>query len=119
LDTTESIKIHEDLQVYKKSIDLVEFIYKLTAKFPVEEKFGLVSQMRRAAVSIPSNISEGFGRKSKKELIKFLYIASGSISELKTQIEISERLGYIEVTDIETKINVNKKLLFGLIKSLT
>ena len=74
---------------------LVEEIYKLTASFPIEEKFGLVSQMTRAAVSIPSNIAEGAGRNSDKDFAHFISIAIGSLYELNTQIVLSERLGYI------------------------
>ena len=113
-----NIKTHKDLSVYKKSIDLVEAIYKLTRDYPSDEKFGLISQMRRCAVSISSNISEGFGRKSKKEIVNFLYISSGSLSELKTQVEISKRLGYISNSSMIVKIDEIKKMLFGLIKSL-
>ena len=76
-------------------MDLVEEIYKLTAAFPIEEKFGLVSQMTRAAVSIPSNIAEGAGRNSDKDFAHFISIAIGSLYELNTQIVLSERLGYI------------------------
>ena len=82
---------HKDLDVWKKSMDLVELIYGLTSQFPSDERFGLVSQMRRAAVSIPSNISEGAARKGDKELIQFLMIAIGSLSELETQYLLSVR----------------------------
>ena len=114
----EKLQTHEDLSVYKKSLDLVESVYKITLNYPSDEKFGLISQMRRSAVSAPSNISEGFGRKSKKEIVNFLYISSGSLSELKTQVEISKRLGYISNSSIIVKIDEIKKMLFGLIKSL-
>ena len=96
----------------------MEAIYKLTRDYPSDEKFGLISQMRRSTVSVPSNISEGFGRKSKKEIVNFLYISSGSLSELKTQVEISKRLGYISNSSMIVKIDEIKKMLFGLIKSL-
>lgn len=76
---------HKDLDVWKKSMDLVESIYKITQIFPDSEKFGLTTQMRRAVVSIPSNIAEGSARKGDKELIQFLHIAIGSLSELETQ----------------------------------
>ena len=112
------MKSHEELLVYQKSLDFVTLIYKLTSTFPADEKFGLISQMRRAAVSIPSNISEGFVRKSTKECINFLYISSGSLTELKTQLIISQRLGYCAKTDHIEKIDEIKKMLFGLIKSL-
>ena len=96
----------------------MEAIYKLTRDYPSDEKFGLISQMRRCAVSVASNISEGFGRKSKKEIVQFLYISSGSLSELKTQVEISKRLGFISNSSLIVKIDEIKKMLFGLIKSL-
>lgn len=85
---------YKDLVVWQKSIDLVVQLYNLTNSFPPEEKFGLVSQMRRSAVSIPSNIAEGYSRKTKKENAQFINIAFGSASELETQIIISKRLNY-------------------------
>jgi|TARA_B100000959_G_scaffold26133_1_gene25314 four helix bundle protein len=118
MSSDQKIQTHEDLSVYKKSIDLVEAIYKLTRDYPSDEKFGLISQMRRCAVSVPSNISEGFGRKSKKEIVQFLYISSGSLSELKTQVEISKRLGFVSNSSLIVNIDEIKKMLFGLIKSL-
>ena len=86
---------YNNLQIWQQAMDLVEEIYKLTASFPIEEKFGLVSQMTRAAVSIPSNIAEGAGRNSDKDFAHFISIAIGSLYELNTQIILSERLGYI------------------------
>jgi four helix bundle protein len=76
---------HKDLDVWKKSMNLVVLIYDITSKFPSDERFGLTSQMRRAAVSIPSNIAEGAARKGDKEFIQFLMIALGSLSEVETQ----------------------------------
>ena len=105
---------HKDLEVWKKSMDLVETIYKLTQTFPDSEKFGLTSQMRRSAVSIPSNIAEGSARKGDKELIHFLYIALGSLSELDTQYTIAVRINYTSKEEnIENQINDVKKLLLG------
>ena len=86
---------YNTLQIWQLAMDLVEEIYKLTASFPIEEKFGMVSQMTRAAVSIPSNIAEGAGRNSDKDFAHFISIAIGSLYELNTQIVLSERLGYI------------------------
>ena len=86
---------YNNLQIWQLAMDLVEDIYKLTASFPIEEKFGMVSQMTRAAVSIPSNIAEGAGRNSDKDFAHFISIAIGSLYELNTQIVLSERLGYI------------------------
>ncbi len=87
---------YNNLQIWQQAMDLVEEIYKLTASFPIEEKFGLVSQMTRAAVSIPSNIAEGAGRNSDKDFAHFISIAIGSLYELNTQIVLSKRLGYID-----------------------
>jgi four helix bundle protein len=86
---------YNNLQIWQQAMDLVEEIYKLTASFPIEEKYSLVSQMTRAAVSIPSNIAEGAGRNSDKDFAHFISIAIGSLYELNTQIVLSERLGYI------------------------
>ena len=105
---------HKELDVWKRSMDLVEFIYRVSNSFPDVEKFGLTSQIRRAAVSIPSNIAEGAARKGDKELIQFLMIAIASLSELETQYLISVRLKFssknekLEKTMVETK-----KLLLG------
>lgn len=106
---------HKDLDVWKKSMDLVEIFYKLTSAFPEEEKFGLINQMRRAVVSIPSNVAEGAARKSNKEFIQFLHIALGSLAELETQYLIAVRLKYIiENKEIENKINEVKRMLLGM-----
>ena len=105
---------HKDLEVWKKSMDLVELTYDLTSKFPSDERFGLVSQMRRAAVSIPSNIAEGAARKGDKELIQFLMIALGSLSELETQYLIAVRLKFTDnIKHIEKIMLEVKKLLLG------
>lgn len=88
-------KTYRDLLVWQKAMDLVLKTYEVTGTFPGEEKFGLVSQMRRAAVSIPLNISEGHGRQGAKEFTKFLWIANGSLMELETQVLISERVQFI------------------------
>ncbi len=93
------IKTYKDLIVWQRSIDFVEKIYKLTDNLPSKECFGLISQMRRAAVSIPSNIAEGYGRQSTGNYAQFLSIARGSLYELETQIEICIRLKYIQKED--------------------
>ncbi|MBI5149484.1 MAG: four helix bundle protein [Candidatus Omnitrophica bacterium] len=98
----EKIRDFSDLNVWKKGMEIVEEIYKTTQKFPPYELYGLTTQMRRAAVSIPSNIAEGFARKHNKEYKQFLYVVLGSSAELETQIEISLRLGFI----VEEKRNV-------------
>jgi len=105
---------HKKLDVWIKSMDLVEAVYKVSNTFPNSEKFGLTSQIRRSAVSIPSNIAEGAARKSDKELIQFLHIALGSLSELDTQYMIAVRLGYTENNEmLNDLINDVKKLLLG------
>lgn len=98
------INSHKDLKVWQESMALVENIYQITKSFPSNEQFGLVAQMRRCAISIPSNIAEGAGRKGSKEFVRFLYISMGSLSELETQFEISRRLNYVanELEVVET-----------------
>ena len=98
----------------EKSMDLVEVVYSITANFPKEERYGLASQMQKAAVSIPSNIAEGTARKSNKELLQFISIALGSVAELETQYLIGIRLRYItEDNAIINLITDVKKLLLG------
>lgn len=105
---------HKDLDVWKKSMDLVELVYQLTSVFPNDERFGLTSQMRRAAISIPSNIAEGAARKGNKEFIQFLMIGLGSLSELETQYLLAIRLKMVGKNElIETKMIEVKKLLLG------
>ena len=99
-------------------IELVEEVYKITAKFPKEEIYGLTNQMRRASVSISSNISEGAARGSKKEFIKFLYIALGSLAELETQIVISEKLGYLKNHNLMELIEKQRRMQLNFIKYL-
>lgn len=113
------MKSHKDLTVYKTSIDLVIDIYQLSQNFPDSEKFGLTSQIRRASVSIPSNISEGAARNSKKEFIRFLYIALGSMAEIETQLEIAYRLKFIKDTpEVVDKIIYIRRMTLKLIQSL-
>jgi four helix bundle protein len=114
-------KPHKRLDVWKRSISFVEQIYKTTASFPPEEKFGLSSQMRRAAVSIPSNIAEGAARSGKKEFINFLNIAQGSIAELETQIIISKNLQLMESrieNSLLEELDEISKMIIGLQRSL-
>jgi len=115
------MKTHKDLEVWKKSIDLVTIIYELTKDFPKEEMYGLTNQIRRAAVSIPSNIAEGAARQSKKEFTQFLYVALGSAMEVETQLIISMNLGYIaqkKQLEIINEINSIGKMINGLITYL-
>ena len=108
----------KELKVWQISIDLVMHVYKATADFPKDETYGLVSQMRRCAVSIPSNIAEGSSRNGAKEFTHFLYIAHGSLSELDTQLIISKQLGYINDTVIfENMMKQIRSMIAGLISS--
>ena len=109
---------HKDLDVWKKSIELVTEIYSVTSNFPNEEKFGIVSQIRRAAVSIPSNIAEGCARYSDKEALHFLDIAAGSLAELETQLIIANNLGFIRNNEILQKIYPIGQMLSGLKRHL-
>ena len=90
-----TIKNYQELEVWKLSMSFVEAIYKALKTFPREERYGICDQIRRAAVSIPSNIAEGFGRDTPKEFAHFLSIARGSLYEIMTQLEIASRLGYL------------------------
>ena len=96
---TEKLKNFQDLRIWQIGIEVVKDIYILTKKFPKEELYGLTSQMRRSAISIPSNIAEGFRRYHNKEYRQFLYIALGSCAELETQIIIANELDYINETN--------------------
>lgn len=109
---------HKDLDVWKEAMDLAKTTYQLTKLFPKDELYGLVSQLRRSAVSIPSNIAEGAARSSDKEFIQFLYISLGSLSELETQILLSEEFGYLKNKEILNKVESVRKILLGLIKYL-
>ena len=109
---------YEDLKVWRLSMSLVLDIYRCTASFPKQEVYGLTSQMRRAAVSIPSNIAEGKGRYSRKELLQFLFHARGSLLELRTQIAIARALSFLKDSDADDLIRRTSevgRLLNGLI----
>ena len=115
------IKNYKDLDIWKRSIGVVENIYKITKNFPKEEMYGLTSQLRRSAVSIPSNIAEGFARFSNKEYKQFLFISLGSCAELSTQIIIALRLGYFknkEADKLLNEIDEISKMTMSLIKKL-
>jgi len=111
--------VHSDLEVWKKAIDFVADVYKITGNFPKEEVYGLTSQIRRAAVSIPSNIAEGSARQSDKEFIQFLYVALGSLVETETQLIISKEIGYLnDISYLSQEVENIRKMLVGLIKHL-
>ena len=116
---SDKINSHKDLKGYQEALLLVKDIYFITSHFPKEELYGLTSQMKRCAISIPSNIAEGSGRKGNAELIRFLYISLGSLSELETQLDISIMLNFTkENKDIQNRIYFIKNMLSKLILSL-
>ena len=115
------MKSYEELLVWQKSMDLVVLIYQTSSLFPKTEIYGLTSQMRRASVSIPSNIAEGYSRKGRQEYIQFLRIAFGSGAELETQLKIAERLKFVsknEIENTESLLNEVMRMLNVLIRSL-
>ena len=120
---TEDIKLrtYKDLIAWKKSYELCFKIHKISRCFPRSEQFGLTSQLKRSALSIPSNIAEGYTRHSTQDYIRFLYIAYSSLAELETQLLLAKDLGYIE-SDIFDNIivlqNEVQRIMYGLIKSL-
>jgi four helix bundle protein len=115
------IETYKDLIVWQEAMKLVEMVYLETRNFPREEMYGLTSQMRRAAVSVPANIAEGNGRSHLKEYLQFLSIANGSLRELETHLLIAERLQFLQTKNLETMIsqlNLVGKLLTALRKAL-
>lgn len=112
---------YRDLHVWQRAMQLTTSIYRLTQGFPKEEQFGLTNQIRRSAVSIPSNIAEGQGRSSKKEFCQFLSIARGSNNELRTQLEIARNLNFGDqqsIAEAEKLTEEISKMLFSLIETL-
>ena len=115
------IRSFRDLEIWKRGISLVEAVYKATEDFPRQEAFGLTGQIRRAAVSIPSNVAEGFARYHGKEYTQFLYIAMGSCAELSTQLDIALRLGYLDAkrsVALLDEVEQISKMTMGLVKKL-
>ena len=117
MSANSKIRRLEDLEIWNEGLSLTEKIYAATQKFPKEELYGLTSQLRRAAISIPSNIAEGFARYHNREYKQFLYVALGSCAEIKTQIIIAARLGYIE-NERKVAILKNIEQISKMIKSL-
>ncbi len=112
---------HKDLDVWKRSVEFVINIYEATETFPQKEIYGITNQIRRASVSIPSNIAEGAGRKGNVEFSRFLYFSLGSLSEVETQLIISQKLKYLKEDDfkrLSTELIEIRRMLLGLIKSL-
>ena len=115
------IETYRDLEAWQLAVKIVVEIYRVTRVFPAEEKFGLVAQLRRAAVSIPSNIAEGRGRLGAPEFRRFVSIARGSVAEVETQIVVATALGFVradELTSLSSQLDRLSKMLFGLYRSL-
>lgn len=112
---------HEKLEVWNRAVEFVVTIYKGTSQFPLEEKFGLTSQIRRAAISVPANLAEGAARQSAKEFGRFPAIAQGSASELETELLIAERLGYLAIDaykEMQSELNTIARMIVGLSRHL-
>ncbi|MCE5250938.1 four helix bundle protein [bacterium] len=117
-ESTKQIKTFRDLIVWQKSMNLVTDMYKLSKSFPADETYGLMLQIRRCVISIPSNIAEGYGRSTTSENIRFLRIATGSLYELQTQVEIALNLGYMDKSKFDTFYESTRELE-RLLSSLT
>jgi four helix bundle protein len=117
----DKVKSHKDLLVWQRSMDLVETVYRVTAKLPAVEQWGLIGQMRRAAISVPSNIAEGYGRQATGEYRHHLSFARGSLMELETQVLLCHRLGFLGSKEIESildDIQQLSKMLSSLISKI-
>lgn len=112
----QKFKTYKDLDVWKLGIELVEKIYSVTNFFPKTEVYGLTSLIRRAAISVPSNIAEGAARNSDEEFLKFLYISLGSLSELETELHIAQNLGYLGESELFKSIELIRRKLLDFIK---
>jgi four helix bundle protein len=121
MSAKQSIQSHRDLAVWQLGMDVTERIYRLTDVFPDGERYGLVSQLRRAAISIPANIAEGNARSSTKEYLQHLSVALGSLAEIETFLDLSLRLQFGDANDIRelnTSIGEQRRMLRGLQRSL-
>ena len=117
-----NMRPHEKLDVWKRAIDFVVTVYKMTESFPRDERFGLISQIRRAAVSVAANIAEGAGRHTSKEFKYFLSNAQGSVSELATELLIAQRLGYLKKENFDIgnrELTSIGRMILGLSRSLS
>lgn len=117
-ESNSNIKSFKDLTLWQRAKDFAVSVYKATEKFPRKEEFGISNQMRRAAVSIPSNIAEGFSRRSMPDKIHFLRIALGSCSELETQLIISKELGYLPAEGLIDELNQIAKMLNAAMRKM-
>lgn len=117
-----AIKSFRDLQVWQKGMQLASLVYQTSRALPKDEQFGLISQMRRAAVSVPSNIAEGYGRRSRADYVRFLNMAMGSLFELQTQTEIAANLGYLAAAEsqpLAADAREVERMLSALIRKLS
>ena len=115
-------KHYKELLVWQKGMTLAKIVYRLTSRFPPEERYGLISQMRRAAISVPSNIAEGQARRGTNEFLQFLSIAEGSLAELDTQLALSVELGFTPQVEVEPalkEIDELQKMLVALKRKLS
>ncbi|HEY7219907.1 MAG TPA: four helix bundle protein [Candidatus Binatia bacterium] len=115
-------KPHKKLQAWKQSMNLVIEVYRTTEGFPSRESYGLTNQLRRAAVSIPSNIAEGAARQTRREFTNYLHMAQGSLSELDTQLDLAKRLGYLDEEtwrNLDQRMESVDKMITGLIRHLS
>lgn len=116
-----NVRPHQRLEVWSRAVEFVVEVYKATARFPPKEKYGLTSQIRRAAVSIPANIAEGAARQSAREFFRFISIAQGSATELETELLSAHRLGYLDMEEFErayNELNTIARMLVGLSQHL-
>jgi four helix bundle protein len=116
------MKTHKNLEVWTKSIDFITKLYKITTQFPVNEQYGITGQIRRAAVSVPTNIAEGAARNHRKEYVQFITISLGSASELETLLMISRNLNYINAElylDLTNELSIIMKMLINLKRALS
>jgi len=116
------IQSYKDLIAWQKAMELVEAVYRLTAGYPGDERFGLISQTRRAAISIPSNIAEGYGRQTRANYTQFLRVSRGSANEVETQLLLAIRLGYVSTDQTRAVMNLTlevQRILSALISSLS
>jgi len=112
------IRTHKDLEVWSEAMRLAREVYRLSAALPREEAYGLTAQLRRAAVSVPSNIAEGAARSSRKELVQFLFHALGSLAEIETQLALAKDLYNVHDKEVEETMERTRRMLLGLIRSL-
>ena len=115
------VKSYKDLEVWKKSITLAQSIYEITANFPEKEIYSLTNQLRRAGVSVPSNIAEGQARQHTKEFIHFLHQSLGSLAEIETQFIIAKRIGYLtteKLEDVQNRVFEIQKMIYGIVSKL-